>query len=369
MRLDESRKVQKALQNCCLELTVIDAASDFYNGTTEIDGKKAGPLCTATDPQHKRHIIGDTFMRVAEQAIRQLDLDPGKTYLAQGSLRPDLIESASKKASGNAQVIKTHHNDTELVRKLREQGRVIEPLQDYHKDEVRELGRMLGLPDDIVMRQPFPGPGLAVRLLCAKEPYVTGEFDKINARLQEFCSTGLTATLLPVRTVGVQGDGRSYSYLVGLSGKKDWDALLRTAGEIPKAIHAVNRVAYLFGDAVEGPVREITPTYPEPCAVEQLRLADSIVNDTLAEHGLLTKLSQVPVISFPVHFGIPGNRSIAIRTFITNDFMTGRPAVPGKDFPSSALDEMVAGILRDLKGVSRVAYDLTSKPPGTTEWE
>ncbi|MBU2560684.1 MAG: glutamine-hydrolyzing GMP synthase [Nanoarchaeota archaeon] len=369
MRLDESRKVKEALQANGLELTVIDASDDFYKGTTEVGGNIVGPLDTVTDPQAKRHIIGDTFMRVAENAIRQLNLDPERTFLAQGSLRPDLIESASKIASGKAQVIKTHHNDTELVRMLREKGRVIEPLQDYHKDEARELGRRLSLPDDIVMRQPFPGPGLAVRILCAEEPYITDEFEDINAQLHAFSTLGVTATLLPVRTVGVQGDGRSYSYLAGLSGAKDWRHLMQIAREIPKAIHRINRVAYIFGEKVEGPVTEITPTHLTPDVIGQLQQADDIVNNALRQYGLLQRLSQVPVISFPVSFGKKGARSIAIRTFITNDFMTGRPAVLGKDFPEHALDDMVIGILRDVQGVSRVVYDLTSKPPGTTEWE
>lgn len=99
--------------------------------------------------------------------------------LAQGTLRPDLIESASHLASSNADVIKTHHNDTALVREWRAAGRIIEPLKDYHKDEVRALGTDLGLPAELVWRQPFPGPGLAVRIICANEPYCTSEDDAI----------------------------------------------------------------------------------------------------------------------------------------------------------------------------------------------
>lgn len=96
-----------------------------------------------------------------------MSIDSPDVYLAQGTLRPDLIESASKSVSGNADTIKTHHNDSPLARQYREAGRLVEPLKDFHKDEVRRLGQRLGLPEGINHRQPFPGPGLAIRVLCA----------------------------------------------------------------------------------------------------------------------------------------------------------------------------------------------------------
>jgi GMP synthase (glutamine-hydrolysing) len=369
MRLNESVKVKAALEKHGLELRVTDASQEFYSATTTVKGIETGILREVTSPEQKRKIIGDTFMRVAQKAIENLGLNPSEVFLAQGTLRPDLIESASHMASGKADVIKTHHNDTELVRKLRQEGRVIEPLKDYHKDEVRELGKQLGLPDELVWRQPFPGPGLAVRIICADKPYITDDFEKINSALSEFSTPGISATLLPIQTVGVQGDGRSYSYLAGLSGNRNWDELFRIAKEIPKRIHKVNRVVYIFGDEVMGPVEEITPTYLREDVIHQLQKADDIVNETLLKYDLIRKLSQVPVISFPVNFGWKGDRSIGIRTFITNDFMTGAPAIPEKDIPEEAVDEMVSRIMAEVEMVSRVVYDLTSKPPGTTEWE
>lgn len=392
MRLNESPNVKIALNNIGVKVQVIDASADFYNGTTEINGIQTLPLNQTIDPQHKRHIIGDTFMHVADKAIRALGLDPTEVYLAQGTLRPDLIESASKLASGNAEVIKTHHNDTELVRKLRDEGRVIEPLRDYHKDEVRELGINLGLPEDIVYRQPFPGPGLGIRIICAEEAYIQDDFEGINTQLQQFLTEGIyeklknpsgkadsrletlktediNATLLPIQTVGVQGDGRSFSYLAGLSGRKNWSDLITIAQEIPKSFSGINRIAYIFGEPVLGSVTEITPTYLTPDVIHQLQLADDIVNQELVNFNLMKTLSQVPVVSFPVNFGIEGNHSIGIRPFISPKFMTGRPAIPGEDFPEEALDNMVERILNEVKGISRVVYDLTSKPPGTIEWE
>lgn len=369
MRLNESRDVERALGKCGLELRVVDASENFYNAVDESSGGGV-PLNRIVSPEEKRRSIGDEFMRVSTKAIENLGLDISEdVYLVQGTLRPDLIESASALASGNADAIKTHHNDTPLVRKLRGAGRVIEPLRDYHKDEVRVLGRSLGLPNEMVMRQPFPGPGLAVRIICAEKPYITDNFEKINEELKRFAGNGIDATLLPVQTVGVQGDGRSYSYLVGLSGERDWERLFSIAREVPKKLHEVNRLVYVFGERVAGSVSEITPTHLTPDVIGQLRLADNIVNEELVNYDLLEKLSQVPVVSFPVGFGVRENRSIGIRTFITNDFMTGRPAIPACDIPEEALFKMVNRIMGEVSGVSRVCYDLTSKPPGTTEWE
>lgn len=101
-----------------------------------------------------------------------------------GTLRPDLIESASELASVKADAIKTHHNDTELVRELRKQGRVVEPLKDFHKDEVRAIGKDLGLPSELVQRHPFPGPGLAIRIVCAEEPYIEKDFAETSILLK-----------------------------------------------------------------------------------------------------------------------------------------------------------------------------------------
>jgi GMP synthase (glutamine-hydrolysing) len=409
MRLKESGLVGESLKALGVQLKVYDCEEDFLSGTTEITDSKTQKryrtkaLRETHAPEDKRRIIGDTFMHVSERIQRQLGLDPSNTFLAQGTLRPDLIESASSMASGNADAIKTHHNDTELVRALREKGRVIEPLMDYHKDEVRELGMSLGLPRELVMRQPFPGPGLGVRLICALEPFVDGDFEATSTMLQDIVAldrvpaersefrakverayganasrlhgSGLTAALLPFKTVGVQGDGRTYSYPCVLSGRGDpnWELLFEFARLIPKVCHNVNRVCYCFGGPAPGPYKQITPTLPCKQALDQLRAADDVVNRALIKANLTTKLSQVPVISFPVDFEQNGSstvkRSIAIRTFITNDFMTGVPAQPGTDYmPLQVLSEMVEAVQK-CEGVSRVVYDLTSKPPGTTEWE
>jgi GMP synthase (glutamine-hydrolysing) len=241
-----------------------------------------------------------------------------------------------------------------------------------------------------------------VRLICAREPFICDDFEKTNIAVQDIVKlesvpserssfiervarayggdtsrlhgSGLCATVLPFKTVGVQGDGRTYSYPCILSGEgtPNWPLLFEFARLIPKVCHNVNRVCYAFGGPAVGPYKQITPTLPGREALDQLRAADYIVNCALIKHGLTIKLSQVPVVSFPVDFSgnaVSSQRSIAIRTFITNDFMTGVPAEPGTDFmPWHVLKEMVDGIVK-VPGISRVVYDLTAKPPGTTEWE
>jgi GMP synthase (glutamine-hydrolysing) len=369
MRKDESATVVDALQRFGLNVTVVDAAKTFLSARKDTPTGLSEMLSETIDPETKRHIIGDTFIRVTQQALEDLEISPEDTYLVQGTLRPDLIESASRDISKTAQTIKTHHNDSPLVRQLRDAGKVVEPLAEYHKDEVRELGSLLNMPEELVWRQPFPGPGLAIRVICAKSADYSDSFLKVYEELQSFSSVAHSVTLLPVKTVGVQGDGRSYSYLAGISGEQSWEELIQLARKIPQQVHSVNRVVYIFGEPITQPVQEITPTTLQKDTLDQLRAADAIVNELLRRHDLLRSISQVPVILFPASFGEEGKRSIAIRTLITRDFMTGLPALPGKDIPVAVLQEMVDRILAEVPGIARVVYDLTSKPPATTEWE
>ncbi len=367
MRKNESEKVDESLKKAGVHLKVVDASKEFYNAKTKIDGREIGPLKEVINPEEKRKIVGDTFMKVSDRVIKEAGLDIEKTFIAQGTLRPDLIESASELASDKADIIKTHHNDTALVREKRKKGMIIETNKDWHKDEVRKIGEMLNLPNDIVWRHPFPGPGLAVRIICAKNTNIDENSERINEKLEKFSNKDINVNLLPIKTVGIQGDHRSYKYLAAISGKADWKKLKEIANEIPKEIHEINRVVYVFGERISEPIKEITPTFLRQEEIKQVREADNIVEKNLIKHNLSKKLSQVPTILFPVSFGKEGQRSIAIRPFITNDFMTGKPAIP-EDIPLKCVNNIVEQILK-IKGISRVVYDLTSKPPGTTEWE
>jgi len=170
-----------------------------------------------------------------------------------------------------------------------------------------------------------------------------------------------------------QGDGRSYSYLAALSSDappdEQWEALFALAQEIPCHLHDVNRIVYVLGEKIAAAPKAITPTTLTRDALDQLRAADHIVTQTLTKYNLLRSLAQVPVVLFPVGFGVEGARSIGIRAFITRDFMTGKPALPGRDLPLEMLVELQRRILAEVPGIARIALDITSKPPATTEWE
>ncbi|VEN54751.1 unnamed protein product [Callosobruchus maculatus] len=420
MRKNESEKVHSSLQKVGLNLRVIKAASSFSEGQTvvPIDKQQEGNsrtritkmLCMTSDPEEKRKIIGDVFVRISDEIISDLNLNADEVFLGQGTLRPDLIESASKSVSSKADTIKTHHNDSELIRKLRDEGRVVEPLKDFHKDEVRCIGRDLGLPPEIVMRHPFPGPGLAIRVLCAEEPYMERDFSETQVlvkiivefdqmlqkkhallnRVEAVTSDDerttlrrisskqkLAATLLPIRSVGVQGDRRSYSYATGISSEyePDWDDLMFLARLIPRICRNVNRVCYVFGGIVKEPLPDVTPTYLTSNVLSTLRQCDDVATTVLQNSGHINSVSQMPVILIPLHFDrdqalrIPScQRSVVLRPFCTQDFMTGMPAIPGKQLPIDVVQKMVQEVVQ-VPGISRVLYDLTSKPPGTTEWE
>jgi len=227
-----------------------DASQVFY---TRLKG--------VTDPEEKRRVIGRTFVEVFEAKVKELKAKHGQIkFLGQGTIYPDRIESA--KASKAADIIKTHHNVGGLPEKMK--LKLVEPLRDLYKDEVRQLGMMIGLPKDALMRHPFPGPGLAVRivgeitaerigivqeadLIFTEELKRSGQYDKI---WQAF------AALLPVKAVGVMGDSRSYGYIIALRAvtsldgmTADWakippEVLERTASRIVKQVRGVTRVVY-----------------------------------------------------------------------------------------------------------------------------
>jgi len=215
-----------------------------------------GRLAGVEDPERKRKIVGETFIEVFEEHARGLDA----TYLAQGTIYPDRIESASVR--GPSATIKTHHNVGGLPERMR--LRLIEPLRDLFKDEVRRLGVELGLDREFVSRHPFPGPGLAVRVVgevTAERVAILQEADDIF--ISELRAAGhydavsqAFAVLLPIKTVGVMGDYRTYENVVALRAvatqdfmTADWsrlpyDLLARASSRIVNEVRGVNRVVY-----------------------------------------------------------------------------------------------------------------------------
>jgi GMP synthase (glutamine-hydrolysing) len=264
LRKNEFEKVQKGLRdNLGLHLVAINATERFLS-------KLAG----VTDPEKKRKIIGNEFIEVFDEEARRIEKEEGEVeWLVQGTLYPDVIESRSVR--GPSQIIKSHHNVGGLPDKMK--LKLIEPLKELFKDEVRKIGRDLGMPEEVLQRQPFPGPGLAVRIVGEVTPErlaILRECDDIV--VTEIKKAGLYtkvwqsfAVLLPVMSVGVMGDQRTYAYT---------------------------------------------------CAVRAVHSEDGMTADW------------VPL-------------------------------------PHEVLKTMSSRIVNEVKGVNRVVYDVTSKPPGTIEWE
>ena len=217
-----------------------------------------GRLAGVTDPEQMRKIIGASFIEVFDAEAAKID---NARFLAQGTLYPDVIESISA-AGGDAVTIKSHHNVGGLPDDMALE--LVEPLRELFNDEVRELGRELGLPETLVGRHPFPGPGLAIRIPCDITPEKLAILRLADAvYLDEIRNAGLYdeiwqafAVLLPVKTVGVMGDARSYEYVCALRAVTSSDGmtadsysfshefLSRVATRIVNEVHGVNRVVY-----------------------------------------------------------------------------------------------------------------------------
>lgn len=252
MRLEETAEVTASLGGLgARHIHAVDASELFYAG-----------LANVADPEKKRRIIGDLFMSVQEEEIRKLGIRD--SFLAQGTLYTDLIESG-RGVGKKANLIKTHHNvRSPLVEAKRTQGLIIEPLSSLYKDEVRELGLALGLPRHLVYRHPFPGPGLAVRIVGEVTREKCDLLRKVDALfIAELRLRGLYESiwqafcvLLPVRSVGVSGDMRRYGHVVALRAVASLDAitaevfpmpmtdLLEISSLITNRIPEVGRVVY-----------------------------------------------------------------------------------------------------------------------------
>ncbi len=248
LRKGEREAVERTFRrHLGMRLIVVDAAAQFLERLEGVE-----------DPEEKRRRIGETFVRVFERVAAEEGGDA--RFLVQGTLYPDVIESLSVR--GPSAKIKTHHNVGGLPEDMRFE--LIEPLRELFKDEVRSVGRELGLPDELIGRHPFPGPGLAIRVLgavSADRLAVLREADAIY--LEEIRAAGLYddiwqafAVLLPVRSVGVMGDARTYEHVVALRAvtsrdgmTADWfpfphDVLGRIASRIINEVRGVNRVCY-----------------------------------------------------------------------------------------------------------------------------
>ena len=369
MRKNESDIVCENLKELGMKNLIRENAKDYFMNTiVETEEGPIGPLVDTVDPEKKRRIIGEIFIQIANQVIERLGLDKDNTFIAQGTLRPDLIESGNPDISGFAHKIKTHHNDVEIVRQARKKGLIVETNADWHKDEVRRVARKLGLDEAIASRQPFPGPGLAIRLICHdknEEVEITSEeVTKLNEILGQTPEKGF---ILPIKSVGVQGDARSYRNLCLMAGRKtdfNWKEVTTNAKEITDRINSINRVGYILNKSEINDEIKCFNMRIEDENVELLRELDYIVTTTLEN----AKVNQTFAVLIPI--GITKKYSVAIRTFVTNDFMTGRPGEIGKEVEKADIEKIVNEIESKYGDkIEFVIYDVTSKPPATTEWQ
>jgi GMP synthase (glutamine-hydrolysing) len=258
MRLGEASQVVSLFRNSYnIPLVHVDASADFLKGLEGV-----------TDPEKKRKFIGSEFINVFEAEAKKIG---GADFLAQGTIYPDVIESGGAK-SKKAVTIKSHHNVGGLPERMN--MKLVEPLRELFKDEVRELGRELGLPEAFVQRHPFPGPGLAIRIpgeVTREKCDILRKADAIY--LEEIRNAGLYdaiwqafAVLLPVRTVGVMGDYRTYDYVCALRAVTSVDGmtadvypfapefLSRVATRIVNEVNGINRVVYDYTSKPPGTI-------------------------------------------------------------------------------------------------------------------
>ncbi len=387
LREGEVEEVIANYQKMGIEIDVLDESERYYTATTKLrNGKQSLPLNEATDPQEIRQIMGNTFIDVRTHYMHSLGWDPDETMLAMGTLRPDLIESGSALASVNTdeEGIKIHHNDTDDVRELRDKGLVVEPLTALHKDEVRAIGVELGtVPEEILYRQPSPGPSGGVRIMTQDKPYlyvkkamidgeevIVEDVNIINEALNQYRSNSIGALLLATETVGVQGDRRTYKHLLALTTNGPPSAEhIELANEIPRTIHGVNRVVHASGPIIDGISTDITKIRLDHENIAIWKKVDHIAKIVLGKYGLndTRAISQIPIILSGMNFGVPGNRSVGFRPFNTEDYMTGEAAVPGVDYPLEAYFELVEAITK-VSGIEHLLTDLSDKPSATTEW-
>ncbi|MBQ3670804.1 MAG: glutamine-hydrolyzing GMP synthase [Treponema sp.] len=373
MRKDESKNVEKAYRaHGFNNFLVKDASESFLKAISGL-----------TDPQKKRMAVGENFITVRDEFVKEQKLDESKWMLAQGTLYPDIIESGGTK---NSKTIKTHHNRVDGIQKLIAAGMIIEPLKDLYKDEVRAIGKKIGLSDELVMRHPFPGPGLSINVLCSDGKFGAedeAELKKAQAELDaveissfcQNCTASMKRSVLPVRSVGVQGDFRTYRFPAVLTFKSEGDGFFHIPGKREKveaASSAITNKAQFLNRTVitlyknpaiaEGEMK-IQEGYCTRDRLDQLRAVDDIVLSELHARGLYNEIFQHLTIDLP--YASKANRaSFVLRPVCSEDVMTARFAWFSDDVFKSIVRKIAS-----LPFVDALYFDATNKPPATFGWE
>lgn len=373
MRKNESSNVDKAYRGHNFNNFVVKDASESF----------LSAIAGLTDPQKKRMAVGENFITVRDNFVKEQNLDENRYMLAQGTLYPDIIESGGTK---NSHTIKTHHNRVEGIQKLIEKGLIIEPLKDLYKDEVRRMGKKLGLEDDLVMRHPFPGPGLSINVLCSDGVLSEDDKEELKKAKEEFegieitefcenCKASLVKTVLPVKSVGVQGDFRTYRFPACLAFKKDEKGFFH----VPKVREKVEKTSSTITNSARFLNRTVIKLYQKPgvkdedlvlqkgyCTrerLDQLREVDDIVLTELHKNGWYDKIFQHLTIDLP-YATSEKKASFVLRPVVSEDVMTARFAW----LPMELLDNIVKQIA-ELDFVDSLYLDCTNKPPATFGWE
>ena len=348
MRKNESRELKKHFDNLGFQnIKIIDAEKLYLN---ELEG--------VVKPEKKRLIIGKLFVDIANDELAKLDAKED-WMLVQGTIYPDTIESGNSKKSAK---IKTHHNRVEEIEKLIKAGKIIEPLKELYKDEVRELGTELGLPKFLVQRHPFPGPGLAIRVICSDKIKRDDDFEKEEKKLNEMLlKYGMCGIILPIKSVGVQGDFRTYHHpaVVWFEEKKtpNWQVLKKVSTKIINNLKTVNRLVF-SQNKIEKP--KLTKLFLEKSNLMELREVDAILRK---KTNIIEVIWQMPIVQLPL-INDDGKRDYVIRPVCSQDAMSAN--FYEMDF--FYLKNMISEVQK-LPNVGDIFYDITTKPPGTIEWE
>jgi GMP synthase (glutamine-hydrolysing) len=311
-------------------------------------------------PEKKRKAIGQHFVTLHNKILSQRLGQKSDWVLGQGTIYPDTIESGSTQHSST---IKTHHNRVDTILKLLEEGRVVEPLAQFYKDEVRQIGNALHVSNRILSKQPFPGPGLAIRCICA----ANASRPEKNFALSRFAkSEGFKGFKLNLKTVGVKGDSRSYQSIAILTGNGDFEKLEPVSTNITNEVVDVTRVLYFIGNEQFDPDswhvvrRSVTKS-----RVNKLRAADSHVRNYMLKYHPqeMSNIWQFPVILLPLVNRRTGWESIVLRPVDSVDGMTASFTKLSKELLLGLADCVTKEI-----GL-HVLFDVTNKPPATIEWE
>lgn len=377
MRKNESANVAEAYRKFGFNNFIVEDASESF--LKAISG--------LTDPQKKRMAVGENFITVRNEVVAKQHLDESQWLLAQGTLYPDIIESGGTK---NSNTIKTHHNRVQGIQELIAKGLIIEPIRDLYKDEVRAIGKKLGLSDELVMRHPFPGPGLSINVLCNDgKSWTNKDEDEFKAAKKELdevkivqfcekCTKSMERSVLPVRSVGVQGDFRTYRFPAVLSFKEetsDSDGFFHVPGKREKVEAAssaiTNSAKYLNRTLIKlyqkPEIKEedlkLQEGYCDRQRLDQLREVDNIVLTELHKTGWYNKIFQHLTIDLP-YASSKNHASFVLRPVCSEDVMTARFAWIDSEVMNSILRQIAA-----LEFVDAVYFDATNKPPATFGWE